>query len=73
MGVVSDDRLGGLGHCVLADLPRQEKTHSSLDVSTRDGAVLVGVGQENSSMEAASCPAWTNRWGKPSAAPESGN
>lgn len=30
---------------MLADLPRQEKTHGSLDLSTRDGAVLAGVGQ----------------------------
>jgi len=43
--VVSDERLGGLGYGMLAELPRQQKTHSCLDVFVRDGAALVVAGQ----------------------------
>ena len=40
-GVVSDERLGGRSYGILAELPRQQKTHSYLDVFVRDGAALV--------------------------------
>ena len=44
-GAVSGDRLAGLGHGVLAELPRQQKTHGCLDVFGHDGAAPAAVGQ----------------------------
>ena len=43
--MVSDERLGGRVYGILAEVPRQQKTHSCLDVFVRDGAALVVAGQ----------------------------
>ena len=42
---VLGDSLGSLRHCVLGQLSRQVKPHSSLDFPAGDGVLLVVVGQ----------------------------
>ena len=46
VGGVSDDYLGGLGHGVLSDIPRQQQAQEYEDLSGGDDGALGGVGQE---------------------------